>query len=241
MHNFYQIRSDQGIYSGFTCYQYLFIITMWKQLKKATGNKIIAFHCIPKLFWALEMAAQCKKKIHSTATWAAKMLKRRHIVFCAGSASHSPSYTLAPPGCLCPVGATPPSKWLDDKADLYFQIVQGLSEHTPCTEWNATTVTEDHQRHKSGHRHKIAVSIAHDLCVKYQIVVAIHFDKKKSAFFKSDMNERYIYLINKHFIIGVVMLYVFILPSCCRHGHEGDRTIKQRKISSCKSLLWRRQ
>ena len=42
MHNFYQIRSDKGIYSGFTCYQYLFIITMWKQLKKATGNKIIA-------------------------------------------------------------------------------------------------------------------------------------------------------------------------------------------------------
>ena len=41
---------------------------MWKQLKGTTGNKIIACYCIPKLFWALEMAAQCKKKIHSTAT-----------------------------------------------------------------------------------------------------------------------------------------------------------------------------
>ena len=191
-----------------------------------------------------------QKKIHSTATWAAKMLKRRHIVFCAGSASHSPSSTLAPPVCLCPVGATPPSKWLDDKADLYFQIVQGLSEHPPCTEWHATRVTEDHQRHRLGHKQIIAISIAYDLCVKYQIVVVIHFSKeglrkhnltKKNAFFKSDMNERYIYLINKQFRIGVVMLYVFILPSCCRHGHEGDRTIKQRKISSCKSSLWRRQ
>ena len=93
----------------------------------------------------------------------------------------------------------------------------------------ATTVTEDHQRHKLGHRHKIAISIAYDLCVKYQIVVAIHFSEKglgeynltkKSAFFKSDMNERNIYLINKDFRIGVVMLYVFILSSCCRHGHE---------------------
>ena len=136
MHNFYQIRSDQEIYSGFTCYQYHIMMTMWKQLKGTTGNKIIACYCIPKLFCALEMAAQCKKKIHSTATWVAKMLKRRHIVFCAGSASHSPSSTLAPPVCLCPVGATPPSKWLDDKADLYFQIVQGLSEHPPCTEWH---------------------------------------------------------------------------------------------------------
>ena len=111
----------------------------------------------PKVVLGPRNGSTMQKKIHSTATWAAKMLKRRHIVFCAGSASHSPSSTLAPPVCLCPVGATPPSKWLDDKANLYFQIVQGLSEHPPCTEWHATTVTEDHQRHKLGHRYKIRV------------------------------------------------------------------------------------
>ena len=55
------IRPAQ-IYSGFTCYQYLIMITMWKQLKGTTGNKIIACYCIPKLFWALEMAAQCQKR-----------------------------------------------------------------------------------------------------------------------------------------------------------------------------------
>ena len=90
----------------------------------------------------------------------------------------------------------------------------------------ATTVTEDHQRHKLGHRHKIAISIAYDLCVKYQIVVAIHFSKeghgehnltKESAFSKSDMNERNIYLINKDFRIGVVMLYAILpIPHNCR-------------------------
>ena len=36
-----QIRSNQEIYSGFTCYQYHIMMTMWKQLKGTTGNKII--------------------------------------------------------------------------------------------------------------------------------------------------------------------------------------------------------
>ena len=50
-----------------------------------------------------------------------------------------------------------------------------LSDATTTT---ATTVTEDHQRHRLGHKQIIAISIAYDLCVKYQIVVAIHLSKE---------------------------------------------------------------